>query len=56
MKYDTTYNEGILEFVKLLFSTRFGTYTEHDTVKIKEVFDLLNDIKGILAEEPNDKN
>lgn len=56
MEYNTIYNEAILEYVKLLFSMRFGTYTEHDTVKITEVFNLLNEIEEILTEEPNDKN
>lgn len=46
----------VLQKVELWFSTRFGTYTKDDTVKVTEVFDILKEITERLTEDTNDKN
>ena len=40
--------------VGLAFSTYFGTYTEDATVKIREVFDILNGIIKQFTEDTNE--
>ena len=38
----------------LTFSTRFGTYTGDDTVRIKDVFSILNEMIEELTEGTNE--
>lgn len=45
---------SLLETIKLWFSTRFGTYTKDDTIKVTEVFDILKEITERLTEGTND--
>lgn len=41
-KFATTTH--MAEFIKLGLAVRFGTYTENDTVKIKDVFKFIDEI------------
>lgn len=50
MEFDKELAIDVIDAVEVWFTTKFGTYTENDTVKIKDIFKILNEIKELISE------